>query len=173
MFNRILLAVDGTESGDVAISFVSAMARRYSADVKVVYVNEFLVGGRGMTASTEPQARRIVDDAVVPLWGAGIEVEGEVLLGNCFTIDSRIVESARDFSADVIVLGSRRQRRLPRLMSRGLRERVTSLTALPVIAAPAPLKVTSRQEAADLLLASLVEESRVAHGAEAGNTEAA
>ena len=52
MFTRILLAVDGTESGDVAVSFTSALARQFDAQVRVVHVNELLVGGRGFGRRT-------------------------------------------------------------------------------------------------------------------------
>ena len=55
-------------------------------------------------------------------------------------------------SADAIVLGSTRNRRLGRLFSGQVRERTTRLTALPVLTAPAPLKVTSTPGSADWTL---------------------
>jgi len=42
-----------------------------------------------------------------------------------------------------------RHRRLGRLFSAQVRERTTRLTALPVLTAPSPLKVTSPTEVAD------------------------
>jgi hypothetical protein len=49
------------------------------------------------------------------------------------------VSSAQDFSADTIVVGTRRKRRLGRLFSSNVREHIIRLSSLPVIAAPAPL----------------------------------
>ncbi len=66
MFTRILLAVDGTDSGDVAVSFTSGLACQFDAEVRVVHVNELLVGGRGFAAETELEAMDIVDTAVGP-----------------------------------------------------------------------------------------------------------
>jgi hypothetical protein len=42
-----------------------------------------------------------------------------------------------------MVLGSRRQRRFGRFAGKGIRERVISLTSLPVLAAPSPLLVAA------------------------------
>ena len=61
----------------------------------------------------------------------------------------RIAEAARDWGADVIVFGSRR-RRLPRLGGAGLRERVTTVTGLPTMVAPPPLKMRRRVRAREL-----------------------
>ena len=94
MFTRILLAVDGTDSGDVAVSFTSALARQFDAQVRVVHVNEFLVGGRGFAAETELEAMDIVDTAVARFRGAGVDADGVHFLANCFTLDDRIAESA-------------------------------------------------------------------------------
>jgi nucleotide-binding universal stress UspA family protein len=144
MFTRILLAVDGTDSGDVAVSFTSALARQFDAEVRVVHVNELLVGGRGFAAETELEAMDIVDRAVARFRGTGVTADGVHFLANCFTLDDRIAEAAREWGADVIVFGSKRRRRLARLTGRGLRERVTALTGLPTLVAPAPLRLGRR-----------------------------
>ncbi len=47
MFTRILLAIDDSASSEAAVSFATAMAKQSSAAVRVVHVNEYLVGGRG------------------------------------------------------------------------------------------------------------------------------
>lgn len=143
MFTRILLALDGTESGEVAISFATTLARKFGSQVRVVHVNELLVGGRGYAAETEQEAMQIVDEAVSYLKAEGVAADGVHYLANCFTIDDRIAEAAQDWGADVIVFGSKR-RRLARFGGAGLRERVTALSGLPTLTAPAPLKLRRR-----------------------------
>jgi nucleotide-binding universal stress UspA family protein len=155
MFTRILLAIDGTESGEVAVSFTSGLARQFDAQVRVVHVNELLVGGRGFAAETELQAMDIVDTAVARFRGADVDADGVHFLANCFTLDDRIAEAAQDWGADVIVFGSRRRRLLPRLGGRGLRERVTALIGLPTLVAPAPLRLGRRMARRDLDPAAL------------------
>lgn len=141
MFSRILLAVDGTSSGDVAVDFATAMAGDVGATVRVIHVNELIVGGRGVAYESESEAMEIVDRAVATLRSAGIDADGVHYLANCFTVDDRIAEAAQDWGADAIVFGSNRHRRWSRLRGAGLRERVTALTGLPVLTTPAPLKV--------------------------------
>ncbi len=144
MFNRILIAADRSESGDAAVSFTAALAREHSATVRVVHVNELLVGGRGFAAETELEAMDVVDRAVAQLRGAAVDADGVHFLANCFAVADRIAEAAQDWGADVIVFGSKRRRRFARFSGGGLRERVTAVTGLPTLTAPAPLKVARR-----------------------------
>ncbi len=141
MFSRILLAVDGRNSGDVAVDFATAMALDLDATVRVVHVNELIVGGRGTAYESESEAMEIVDRAVAALRRAGIRADGVHYLANCFAVGDRIAEAAEDWGAEAIVFGSNRRRRWSRLRGAGLRERVTALTGLPVLTAPAPLRV--------------------------------
>jgi nucleotide-binding universal stress UspA family protein len=143
MFKRILLAIDDSASSEAAISFVTALATQHSSAVRVVHVNEYLVGGRGFTIETKAEAISHLESAVFALRAAGIPTEGSLYLTSCFGVDARITNAAHDWSADVIVLGSRRRRRFGRLGGKGMRERVTSLTSLPLLTAPAPLEVRS------------------------------
>jgi nucleotide-binding universal stress UspA family protein len=163
MFTRILLALDASDSTEVAVSFTTALARQFGSAVRVVHVNQLLVGGRGYAEETEQEAMQIVDAAVGDLSAAGVTADGVHYLANCFTIDDRIAEAAQDWGADVIVFGSKR-RRLPRLAGAGLRERVTAITGLPTLAAPAPLKLARRnrsRELASLPLAAVEEQAIV------------
>ena len=144
MFSRILVAADRTESGDAAVSFTAALAREHGAAVRVIHVNELLVGGRGFATETELEAMDVVDRAVARLRGAAVDADGIHFLANCFTVADRIAEAAQDWGADVIVFGSKRRRRFVRVGGSGLRERVTAVTGLPTLTAPAPLKIPRR-----------------------------
>ena len=140
MFKRILLAVDGTEADEVATSFVTGLARQSSATVRVLHVNEYLAGGRGFARSTDKEAGQIVDQVARSLVVAGVPADGEVRLAYSFDMPTRIVDAAAEWSADVIVVGSRRRGRRW-FTGQGMREKVTSLTALPVLTVPAPLRL--------------------------------
>lgn len=146
MFTRILLAVDDSASCETAVGFAIALAKQESAAVRVVHVNEYLVGGRGHTVKTQSEAIAHLEEVVESLRAAGIPTVGTLYLTNCFGVDARIATAAHDWSADVIVLGSRRQRRFgpfSRFAGQGIRERVMGLTSLPVLVAPAPLAITT------------------------------
>ena len=143
MFDRILLALDDSPAGEIAILFAAALARRTGAGVHVLHVNERLVGGNGVTLRSRSEATDLVAGAVRQLADAGVRASGSVCVAPYRGVPARIVAAARERTADVIVLGSTRRRRLGRLFSPRVRERTTRLTSLPVLTAPSPLTVTS------------------------------
>jgi nucleotide-binding universal stress UspA family protein len=143
MFTRILLAIDDSASREAAVSFATALARQGSASVRIVHVNEYLVGGRGFATETQAEAIQLLESAVNSVRAAGIPTEGALYLSSSFGVEARITNAAHNWSADVIVLGSRRRRRFNPFAGKGVRERVISQTTLPVLTAPAPLQVAS------------------------------
>jgi nucleotide-binding universal stress UspA family protein len=149
VFERILLAIDDTTSGEVGISFATAMAHKFGASVHVFHANEYVIGGRGVTMETGDEASRLVERSVAQLRADGVEATGELVLANCFTLGPRIAEAAGRTEADAILLGSRRHRKFTRLLGRGIRERVIRSTPLPVLTAPSPLKVTGHRRGAE------------------------
>jgi nucleotide-binding universal stress UspA family protein len=149
MFDRLLLALDDSPAGEVATLFATALARRSGAAVHVLHVNEQLVGGNGVTLRSHQESIDLVSGAVRQLADAGVRAGGSVAVTSYRGVAQRIVTTALERSADAIVLGSMRNRRLGRLFSAQVRERTTRLTALPVLTAPAPLKVTSPTEVAE------------------------
>jgi nucleotide-binding universal stress UspA family protein len=149
MFDRLLLALDDSPAGDVATLFCAALARRSDATVHVLHVNERLVGGNGVTLRTRQESTDLVSAAVRQLAEDGVRASGSVCASTYRGVPQRIVATALERSVDAIVLGSTRNRRLARLFSAQVRERTTRLTALPVLTAPSPLRVTSSSEAAE------------------------
>ena len=140
MLKRILLALDSSDSGQVAISFTMALADA-GTEVRILHVNEFLVGGRGMTMQTPTEARFLLDDAVLQLRCRGVMATGVVATATCFSVSDCIIAEADRWSADAIVVGSSRRRGLRRIACHGIRERVIRYSCLPVLTAPAPLRV--------------------------------
>jgi nucleotide-binding universal stress UspA family protein len=145
MFHQLLLAIDDSPAGPVSISFATALAREYSASVHVVHVNQYQLGGRGLTLLTDAEATRLVDSAVEELRAAGVPASGSVVRGTCFDVAARIVESAQAWSAHTIILGSRGHHRFwPNWRGHGVRQQVMRGSTIPVVSAPAPLKVSGR-----------------------------
>jgi nucleotide-binding universal stress UspA family protein len=141
MFQRLILAIDGSDTGPVAISFAIAMASPRTV-VHVVHVNQYQVGTRGLTVETRDEACRPVHEAVAELLAADVPATGCVWTATCCGVADRIVAEADRWAADAIVLGSRRRRH--RLFGQDVRARVIRLSQLPVLTAPAPLRVARR-----------------------------
>src|SRR3984957_3053560 len=94
MFTRILLAIDDSPSSEAAISFAVALARQSSGAVRVVHVNEYLVGGRGFTSETQTEAIHHLESAVSVLRAAGVPTEGSLYVTSCFGVAARIADAA-------------------------------------------------------------------------------
>ena len=142
MLRRILLALDSSESGQLALSFAMSLAGPDAA-VRVVHINEFELGGRGLTVETAEEAITLVRDAVGRLQESGLQATGLASVSSCFGIADYIAAEADRWSADAIVLGSCRRQGWRRLFSQGIRERLLRLTCLPLLTAPAPLRVAA------------------------------
>jgi nucleotide-binding universal stress UspA family protein len=153
MFQRLLVAIDGTERADITLSFATALAKERGAVVHLFYVNELAVGTGGMPLLTNEEAVALLTRAAEQLRAEGIRVTGSARRASYRQVPQRIATAADEFAADAIVLGSRRRNRVLRLFSRRVRERTVRLTSLPVIMAPAPLDIPvgARLEASDTM----------------------
>lgn len=150
MFQRILLALDSGDSGPVATSFTIALARSSNAAVQVVHVNEYLAGGRGTTCESAADAVGIVARAMAEMDDAGVRATGATYRTSAFDVPAALCDLAEQCRADVIVLGSRR-RRVGSVLRRSMRDRVARHTQLPVLLAPAPLRLARTKRALETL----------------------
>ncbi|HEY1652777.1 MAG TPA: universal stress protein [Acidimicrobiales bacterium] len=147
MFDRILLALDDSPAGEVALLFAGALARRTGASVHVLHVNERVVAGAGTTLRTRDEVSDLVTSAVRQLADIGVPASGSACVAWHRGVPARIVAKAEGEAADAIVLGSTRRRLWGRLFAAQVRERTTRLSSLTVLTAPSPLRVTSLPEA--------------------------
>jgi nucleotide-binding universal stress UspA family protein len=138
-----LLALDDSPAGEIALLFAGALARRTSASVHVLHVNERIVAGNGTTLRTRAEASELVTNAVRQLAAVDVRADGSACVASYREVPARIVAKAVDVSADGIVLGSIRNRRWGRMFAAQVRERTTRLTSLPVLTAPSPLRITA------------------------------
>jgi nucleotide-binding universal stress UspA family protein len=108
-FSRILVAADGSEPSQAALSVASTYARVAGASVHVVHVWNLEVHHRhgAWDVETRAEARQLIDSAVDRLHGLGVEADGEILHADNHHIAAAVGEAARKFGADLIVVGSR------------------------------------------------------------------
>jgi nucleotide-binding universal stress UspA family protein len=144
MFQRILLSLDSSETGQLALSLSIAVAHRHGSLVRVIHVNSYQSPGRGLTPETDEQAFAIVDRAVLGLLESGIDATGVAAVATCFGVADRIAAEAEDWGADAIVMGSARKGGVNRFLGQHIRRRVMALSNLPVLVAPAPLQLRRR-----------------------------
>jgi nucleotide-binding universal stress UspA family protein len=108
-FKRILLATDGSVQADAAVDATIRLARFTDAIVRVLHVWNLKAHHRGgfWDVETHGEAGRLVDDSVKRLVNAGVMAERELYEADGAPVASAIATVARQFEADLVVVGSR------------------------------------------------------------------
>jgi nucleotide-binding universal stress UspA family protein len=108
-FERILLATDGSEAALAAVDAVIAIAKSPTAKVRVAHVWNLEVHHRHGFWDVEMrnEAEKLVDVTVERLLKAGVIAEREIDRADSKHVAAAIALSAREFKADLVVLGSR------------------------------------------------------------------
>jgi nucleotide-binding universal stress UspA family protein len=124
---KILLATDGSEHSRAAARAVARQPWPEGAEIKVmsmvnplVYSMEEIGLCRG--GGTDG-AHRAINDAAEILKEAGARITGEVVADRPV---KRILDEAREWGADIVVVGTRDRRGLRRLISGSVSEAVAS-----------------------------------------------
>lgn len=140
MFKRILVAVDGSESGDHALVRATQLAHEQRAALRIVHVAgevapvsaEALSGDRLLEAVYDA-ARAMVADAAVKAQDQAVRAESAVLEGGGQRVSQVIADDARAWSADLVVIGSHGRRGLNRLLLGSVAEEVMRVSPCPVL----------------------------------------
>lgn len=138
MWCRYLLAIDGSDSGQVALEYCARLTADTPSEVRVLHVLELPMNLRSIPLESTDEAHKLVADVVGYLRRLGTSAQGQTCSAREESVASRIVDAAGEWQCSAIILGSRRLRGLGRLSGHGVRERVLRLSELPVITAPTP-----------------------------------
>ena len=113
MFKKILLAFDGSETGRRALLECGEVAALTKADIKLlavtpsmppVYVGEGFIPTDTLDAE-KARYREVLEDGIRQLEGQGFVCQGQLSFGE--PVDE-IARVAREWNADLIVMGHRR-----------------------------------------------------------------
>lgn len=142
---RILCPTDLSEIAPRAFEHALALARFHQAEVELAYVSEPLLPGPVAPATYPPWA--ILDPAVrgrlgaaleglaAPAAGTGVRVETSVREGR---VVHEILERARGWPADVIVMGTHGRGGFERWVLGSVTEKVLRKAPCPVLTVPPP-----------------------------------
>lgn len=108
-FKRIVLATDGSDHAQAAVEATIALGGPSSAEVLVVHARNIDVYPDDVPIDTESRgdAAALVLKAVEKLRNGGIVAEARVCDANGAGIARTIAHVAREFNADLVILGSR------------------------------------------------------------------
>lgn len=108
-FNRILLATDGSDQATAAVGITSSFARASAAAVRVVHVWNLEVHHRHGVWDVEmrSEAEAVLNATIERLRASGVEADGLVSRADQDHVAAAIAETARQYGADLVVVGSR------------------------------------------------------------------
>lgn len=137
MFDKILLAVDGSLPSDAAVEVAIALAGKTGAAVKAVHVrvHDTIVSkaGSGPDLETTEDATILLARAVNKLKSAGLVAHGTMRQATVTTIAREIVDVADELGADVIVVGSRGLSALSEMVLGSVSNKIIHLSGRPVL----------------------------------------
>ena len=108
MFQRSVLAVDGSDRDALAVSAAAALADKAGGSITVLHVVENEPDGAARhDADGARRGDRVVEDAVRALADVGIEAIARSTPTRSGSIGVAVVDVAHEEEADTIVIGSR------------------------------------------------------------------
>ena len=138
MYDRILLPTDGSDAADRALNLAVSVADAHDAELHLLYVADTnqpslsRIQGQIVDA-LEGEGQQIVDEAENRVRGSGVDVTTDVIQGG----PSRtILEYVDDRGVDLVVIGTRGEHDVERLLLGSVTERVVRSAPVPVLAVP-------------------------------------
>ena len=150
MYKRILVAVDGSDTSRHAFDAALAHAKTHAAELQPIYVVEnaaiyYNVPGYDPSVLRDQlvaQGNALAKDFTTLMQAAG--VKGETKLSEATSLNdvsSLILDGAKAFDADLIVLGTHGRRGFRRLVLGSIAEQCVRHATLPVLLIPAAANV--------------------------------
>ena len=136
-FKRVVLATDGSQEADAAVDATIGLFRESnsSAEVRVVHAWNLEVHHRHGTWDVEvrSEAEKLVGATVERLKAAGVRSDSEILRADSDHVADAVALAAREFGADLVVLGSRGLSDWQSMFKHSVSHKVLSAVDCPVL----------------------------------------
>jgi nucleotide-binding universal stress UspA family protein len=134
MFDRIVVAVDGSPQSSKTIPVGVDLAQKYGSAVAVVHVREHTrYEGDDVDLGPPIPAESLVDEVVATFRDAGVDAQGELRRVSPGKTAEQIVEIAEEFKADLIIMGTRGMTEWRSLLLGGVANKVVHHATCPVL----------------------------------------
>src|SRR5215470_13644348 len=137
MFTKILVAIDDLDQCQDVLDLVKSVATGATTEVRALHLRERELSGYSWYArESSGHASLVADTAIFELRMAGMAAGGGVRYAVVDRVAEGILAEARQFGADLIVLGSPRRREFAARLFGSITQRVLQRSSCPVIVAP-------------------------------------
>ena len=136
MFQKVLLAVDGSEDSAKAVPVAADIAKKSNGEVLVFHAREYVVArGGSYQLEDAPDADGLVERVKADVAATGVKVSGRVEPSLEGRAAKAILRAAESEGADVIVMGSRGLSDLAGLLLGSVTHKVIQLSHCTVVVA--------------------------------------
>lgn len=139
MFEKIVVAIDGSPFSDAAIAAAGGLAAKLGADVEVLHVHEhdLIPSKAGMSPDLETpdEARAVVAAAIERLNTNGVTAHGHVLQASTRDVPRKIIEFTDESGADLIIVGRRGLSSLTGMLVGSVSNKLIHAATVPVMVA--------------------------------------
>jgi nucleotide-binding universal stress UspA family protein len=134
MFERILVAIDGSVESSKTLPAAIEMADRFGSSVTVVHVREHAkYEGSDVDLGPDIAPEQLVSGAVAKFTERGIDAHGEIRRVSPGDTPDQIVKVARDANVDLIVMGTRGMTEWKSMLLGGVANKVVQHAHCPVL----------------------------------------
>lgn len=139
MFERIVVAIDGSPFSVAALAAVGGLAAKLGAEVEVLHIHEHDAipskAGAGPDLETPDDAKAVVAAAVEQLSARGVNAHGKVLEASTRDVARKIIEFTNENGADLIVVGRRGLSSLTGMLLGSVSNKLIHAATVPVMVA--------------------------------------
>ena len=141
MYRHILVPMDGSSTSERALQEAVGLARQQTAELELVYVmedvlfleNEAYINYSEVRESVRKAGKKILSQAQSAAEQAGVKAEQKLLEADGARIASVIIEEARRWPADLIVIGTHGRSGFSRILFGSVAEGVVRTAQVPVL----------------------------------------
>ncbi|TMK64912.1 MAG: universal stress protein [Actinobacteria bacterium] len=134
VFERIVVAVDGSPKSEKTIAVAVDLAQRYGSAVIVLHVREYeRYEGSDVDLGPPVPAEDLVNGVLATFRQGGVEAQGEIRRVSSGDTHQQIIEVAAATKADLIILGSRGMTEWKSLLLGGVANKVVHHATCPVL----------------------------------------
>jgi nucleotide-binding universal stress UspA family protein len=139
MFEKIVVAIDGSPYSDAAIAAAGELSKKLKADLEVLHIHEHdaIPSKAGMSPDLETpdDAKTIVAVALERLEANGVTARGHVLQASTRDVPRRIIEFTNENGADLIIVGRRGLSSLTGMLVGSVSNKLIHAATVPVLVA--------------------------------------
>ena len=143
MYQRILVPIDGSKTSNCGLDEAVKLARLTGAELRLVHVVDQLTFATGFepygvySGDLIPLMRetgeKILAKAKKYVLEQGIRVEGKLFEDLASRVSDLVIEEAKTWGADLIVIGTHGRRGISRLMLGSDAEHIVRMASIPVL----------------------------------------